>query len=388
MANDRILTTHAGSLPRPEAVLRMLCERDEGREQDIAANEALLARAVGECVDRQVAAGIDIVSDGELGKPSYATYVKDRLTGFSGESDFPRPADLARYPDYARVVLGHSAITSLKTPACNGPIAYRDRYAITQELSRFRDALRGRARGFVTAASPGVIALYLKNRHYRSHESYLDILSHAMKAEYRAVHDAGFVLQLDCPDLAMSGHMQYAGLSLKEFRKTLAQGVEALNHAVADIPPERMRIHVCWGNYSGPHDRDVELKDIIDILLSARPRGISFAAANPRHAHEWAVWQQIHIPEDKVLIPGVIDSTTNFVEHPALISERILRFVNIVGADRVIAGTDCGFSTFAGLSVVHPSIAWAKLEALAQGAEVARRALRTAPRPQIVVAHS
>ncbi len=379
MKTDRIQTTHTGSLPRPDAVLRLLADMDAGHAVDAAASEALLERSVCECVDRQIAAGIDVVNDGEVGKPGYSTYVKDRLTGFGGEGSLSPPADLADFPDYAKRVMGDHGIATLKTPACIGAVHYRGAQAVDEDIRRFQRALRGRAEGFLTAASPGVISLFLENDFYPTREAYLGALADAMRAEYRAIHDAGFMLQIDCPDLAMSGHLDYAHLSLKELRRHLAMHVEALNHAVADIPPERMRIHVCWGNYPGPHHRDVEVKGIVDILLSARPSGISFVAANPRHEHEWKIWEEIRIPDDKVLIPGVIDSTTNFIEHPELVAERLLRFVRIVGRDRVLGGTDCGFATFAGLHTVDPAIVWAKLEALAEGARLASRGVALAP---------
>lgn len=385
MTTQRIRTTHTGSLPRPEAVLTYLAEKQAGQHVDAAAGEALLSTAVGECVDRQIAVGVDVVSDGEFSKPGYSTYVKDRLGGFGGEGAFPMAADLAEYPEYAKRILGLQALTALKTPTCIGPIQYLGTQTVQQDIERFRRALHGRAEGFLTAASPGVISVFLKNKHYPNREAYLEALAQAMRIEYRAIHAAGFMLQIDCPDLAMAAHVEYAGATLKELRRYLSLHVEALNHAVADIPPERMRIHLCWGNYEGPHHRDVELKEIIDIVLSARPSGISFVAANPRHEHEWKVWQEIRIPDDKVLIPGVIDSTTNFIEHPDLIAERLLRFARIVGQDRVIAGTDCGFSTFAGLHLVDPAIVWAKLEALAEGARLASRVLRDAPQPAIAL---
>lgn len=367
MKTEHILTTHTGSLPRPEALLRLVADKEAGRPVDAAAGDSLLARSVAECVDKQIATGIDVVSDGEFSKPSYSTYVKDRLTGFGGEGAFPLPADLAEYPDYSRRIFGDQALATLKTPACIGPVAYGSTKAVEQDIERLRLALRGRTEGFLTAASPGVISLFLKNKHYPSREAYVGALADAMRTEYRAIHEAGFMLQIDCPDLAMGAHIEYPAATLKELRRHLAMHVAALNHAVADIPAERMRIHLCWGNYQGPHHRDVPLKDIVDIVLSARPRGVSFVAANPRHEHEWGVWQDIHIPDDKVLIPGVIDTTTNFIEHPDLVAERLLRFARIVGEDRVVAGTDCGFSTFAGLHIVDPAIAWAKLEALVQG---------------------
>jgi 5-methyltetrahydropteroyltriglutamate--homocysteine methyltransferase len=388
MKPELILTTHTGSLPRPDAVLRLLSQVDAGGAIDAAAADALLDASVAECVDKQIAAGIDVVSDGEIGKPGYSTYAKDRLTGFGGEGSFPSPADLAEYPAYSRRIFGEPALQALKTPMCIGAVTYRGTQAVQRDIERFRRALRGRTGGFLTAASPGVISLFLQNRHYPTGEAYLGALADAMRVEYRAIHEAGFMLQIDCPDLAMGAHIQYAGATLKELRRHLALHVEALNHAVADIPPDRMRLHLCWGNYEGPHHRDVELKNIIDIVLSARPSGISFPASNPRHEHEWKVWEEIRLPDDKVLIPGAIDSTTNFIEHPELVSERLLRFTRVVGPDRVVAGTDCGFATFAGLSIVDPAIVWAKLEALAEGARIANRMLRHSPRQSAVVAHA
>lgn len=384
MAFERIPTTHTGSLPRPEAVLRRLRDVQPRGSVGDEATEALVTQAVAACVDRQLAAGIDLVNDGELGKPSYATYVKDRLTGFGGRGAMPMPADLADYPEYGKRVLGDAALVALETPACTAPVTYRDTGAVDRDIARLRGALRDRAQGFLTAASPGVIALFLRNHHYAAHEAYLRALGDAMRVEYRAIHAAGLVLQIDCPDLAMGAHMNFAGMTLKELRRNLALHVEVLNHAVSDIPPDRMRLHLCWGNYEGPHHCDIPLKDILDLVLAARPAAISFVASNPRHEHEWQVWEDISVPEDKVLIPGVIDSTTNFIEHPDLVAERLLRFTNIVGAERVIAGTDCGFSTFAGMNTVEPSIVWAKLEALAEGARRASRVLRPSPRRPLV----
>jgi 5-methyltetrahydropteroyltriglutamate--homocysteine methyltransferase len=374
--SDAISTTHTGSLPRPDAVLRMLANREAGLEVDAAASEAQLAAAVDQCVDHQIDAASDIVNDGELSKPGYSTYVKDRLSGFGGEGKFPMPVDLAEYPGFAKRIFGDQALAALKTPACIGPIAYRDLRPVEQDIKRLQRALRGRRQGFMTAASPGVISVFLQNKFYSSHEAYLQALAEAMRVEYQAIHAAGLILQLDCPDLAMSAHCDHAGLTNRELRRELALHVEALNYAVAGIPADRMRIHLCWGNYEGPHHRDVELVEIVDLVLAARPSGISFVAANPRHEHEWKIWQEIRIPGDKVLIPGVVDSTTNFIEHPSLVADRLVRFARIVGQDRVIAGTDCGFSTFAGLHVVDPAITWAKLATLSEGARLAAAVLR------------
>ena len=382
-----IPTTHTGSLPRPDAVRALLAARDEGDHGDSRSTEAILSDAVTATVDRQLACGLTIVSDGEMSKPSYATYVKDRLTGFGGEGHFPSPADLEEYPAAAHRALLEPAIRQLKTPRCIGPVTYRGLGPVRADLARLAKALRGRATGFVTAASPGVIALFLENAYYPTREAYVEALADAMRTEYRAIHESGMILQIDAPELAMSAHMIHAGDSLKELRRHLGLYIDALNHAVADIPPSRMRLHVCWGNYEGPHHRDVELRTIVDLLLDARPSGLSFVAANPRHAHEWALWKELRIPEDKVLIPGVIDTTTNIIEHPDGVAERIVQYARIVGPDRVIAGTDCGFETFAGLHAVEPAVAWSKLEALVEGARRASASLRRAPAPQVEVAH-
>lgn len=371
-SRDRILTTHTGSLPRPTALLRMILEQ-EGQGVGRSEFESELREAIREIVQKQSDAGIDVLSDGELSKPGYSTYVKDRLTGFHGEGRFPAIADLAEFPSFAERELGREGLRVLRTPACTGPVEYTGRAALQRDIANFHTALE-RARfeeAFMTAASPGVISLFLENQFYPSHEAYLSALSEAMRVEYEAIHEAGFLLQIDCPDLAMGRHIQFADKSLEEFKRNAVLHVEALNRAVSRIPAERMRIHLCWANYEGPHHRDVPLADILDVVLQARPAGLSFVAANPRHEHEWKVWRDVRLPDGKVLIPGVIDSTTNFIEHPELVAERIERFADIVGPENVIAGTDCGFSTFAALTTVDPNITWTKLEALAEGALIA-----------------
>lgn len=304
MTVDRIRTTHTGSLPRPETVLRLLTEQEAGRPVDPAAIDAALTRSIAECVDKQIAVGIDVVSDGEFSKPSYSTYVKDRLTGFGEEGQFPMPADLADYPEYSKRVFGEEALATLKTPRCSGPVKYGSGKAVQRDIERFRSALRGRKQGFLTAASPGVIALFLRNHHYATEAAYLSALADAMRTEYRTIHEAGFMLQIDAPDLAMGAHMQWAGVGLKDLRHHLAASVEALDHAVADIPADRMRLHVCWGNYEGPHHRDVALKDIVDIVLSARPGAVSFVAANPRHEHESKSGRRSGSPRTRCSSPG------------------------------------------------------------------------------------
>jgi 5-methyltetrahydropteroyltriglutamate--homocysteine methyltransferase len=385
---DRILTTHAGSLPRPAALLGFVLAELANQRVDPTERDTILANAVRDCVHAQLAAGIDVVSDGEMSKASYATYVKDRLTGFGSEGRMPQPADLAEFPAYGRRVLADPGISMVRTPACIGPVEYHGRVALARDLAHLRAALgTSSATGFVTAASPGVIALFLENRYYASDDAYLEALAAAMREEYLAIVDAGFMLQIDAPDLAMARHMTFAGSSIERFRHAVSRNIAVLDAATADIPPERMRLHVCWGNYEGPHHRDVPLEEIADLLVRARPAGLSLPAANPRHEHEWRVWERVRLPDHKLLVPGVIDSTTNFIEHPALVAERIRRFCDLVGPDRVVAGTDCGFGTFAGLSTVEPAIVWAKLAALVEGARIATEALRraVATRSRIVV---
>jgi 5-methyltetrahydropteroyltriglutamate--homocysteine methyltransferase len=376
---DRILTTHAGSLPRPAALMGFLLAEMANQRVDPAERDTILANAVRDCVHAQLAAGIDVVSDGEMSKPSYATYVKDRLSGFGAEGRMPQPADLEEFPAFGRRVLADPGVSMLRTPACIGPVEYHGRVALARDLAHLEQALgTSSATGFVTAASPGVIALFLENRYYASDDAYLEALAAAMREEYLAIVDAGFMLQIDAPDLAMARHMTFAGSSIERFRHAVSRHIAVLDAATADIPPERMRLHVCWGNYEGPHHRDVPLEEIADLLVRARPAGLSFPAANPRHEHEWRVWERIRLPDHKVLVPGVIDPTTNFIEHPLLVAERIRRFCDVVGPDRVVAGTDCGFGTFAGLSTVEPAIVWAKLAALVDGARIATEALRRA----------
>jgi len=368
-STERILTTHTGSLPRPDDLVTMLYARDKGELQEQAAFEARVREATAEVVRTQIECGVDVVNDGEAGKIGYSTYVKDRLTGFEGEAAPLRAADLLEFPEYARRALR----VRMQRPACTGPITYKDKEALRKDIENFTAALQGvePEEVFLSAASPGVISLFLKNDYYPNHEAYLAALADAMKEEYNAIHQAGFLLQVDCPDLAMGRHIQFASASLEEFRRNAELHVEALNHALSDISPEQMRLHLCWGNYEGPHHLDVPLRDIIDIVLKARPVGISFEAANPRHAHEWKVFHEFTLPADKVLIPGVLDSTTNYIEHPELVAERICRFAEVVGRENVMAGTDCGFATFAGIGDVDPKIVWAKFRAMTEGARLA-----------------
>jgi 5-methyltetrahydropteroyltriglutamate--homocysteine methyltransferase len=367
---ERILTTHTGSLPRPWDLVGTLEAFDAGTLPDPAAFQARVRQAVADVVRKQAAAGVDLVNDGEQGKVGYSTYVRHRLTGFEGSSVVAQRADWADFPE----ALARNPRSSVARPSCTGPIEWRDRDAVTRDINNLRAALGGApvAEAFMTAASPGVIAHFLRNEHYPSREAYLARLTDVMKEEYDAIARAGFVLQVDCPDLAMSRHLAFAELTTAQFVKIAEANVEALNHALRDIPPDRLRMHLCWGNYEGPHHRDVPLRDILPVVLKARPHAISLEGANPRHEHEWAVFRDVKLPDDKVLIPGVLDSTTNFIEHPELVAQRIVRYAEVVGRERVIAGSDCGFGTFArARPQVEPEIVWAKLAAMAEGARLA-----------------
>jgi 5-methyltetrahydropteroyltriglutamate--homocysteine methyltransferase len=330
--------------------------------------------AVAETVQKQSDAGVDVVNDGEMGKPSYATYVKDRLSGFEGGKSAPiMAADLGEFPGFIKRSVVDSSIAAMKRPSCTGPITYRDEQGLRIDLDNLRGALNGVKveEAFVSAASPGVVSFFLSNEYYKTHEAYVRAIGEAMKTEYDAIVAAGFILQVDCPDLAMSRHIQFKDLSLTHFRQTIELHIDVLNHALADVPPDRSRIHLCWGNYEGPHHHDVEIKEILDIILKARPQGLSYEASNPRHAHEWASFKGVKIPDGKLLIPGVIDSVTNFIEHPGLVAERICNIAGVVGRENVMAGSDCGFGTVAGVSRVDGAIAWAKLKAMAEGARIA-----------------
>jgi 5-methyltetrahydropteroyltriglutamate--homocysteine methyltransferase len=374
-STERFLTTHTGSLPRPDDLIRIMFAKEEGLPIERAALDARIRSAVAEVVRRQADAGVDVIDDGEVSKPSYATYPKDRLAGFDGASHPLQYQDLVDFPGMAKRVFGDPGRARRKTPACTGPITLRDAGAGQVDTENLAAALSQvkAVEGFMTAASPGVISLFFHNDHYPSHEAYLFAIAEAMRVEYETVARAGFVLQVDCPDLAMGRHIQYAGLGLEEFRAMARLHIRALDHALANIPPDRVRMHLCWGNYEGPHHYDVPLGDILDIVFEARPSGISFEAANPRHAHEWRVFERVTLPKGKVIIPGVIDSTTNFIEHPELVAERIGRYAGLVGRENVIAGTDCGFGTWVGQAAVDPDIVWAKLRSLAEGARLASR---------------
>lgn len=374
-STERFLTTHTGSLPRPDDLIRMMFAKEEGVPVDAAALQARIRSSVAEVVRKQAAAGIDVVNDGEMSKPSYATYIKDRLSGFGGTSNSFQYQDLNEFPDLAKKVFGDPGRSRRKTPGCNGPISVRDAAAAKIDADNLKAAVSGvkAEEAFMSAASPGVIALFFRDDHYGSREAYLAAIADAMRHEYETVAQAGFVLQIDCPDLAMGRHIQFAGLSVEEFRKQARLNIEALNHALANIPAEQLRMHLCWGNYEGPHHCDVPLGDIIDIVFTAKPCGISFEAANPRHAHEWKLFEEVKLPPGKVLIPGVLESKTNFIEHPELIAQRIGRYAKLVGRENVIAGSDCGYGTWVGQAAVDPQVVWAKMAAMAEGARIASR---------------
>jgi 5-methyltetrahydropteroyltriglutamate--homocysteine methyltransferase len=374
-STHRFLTTHTGSLPRPDDLVRMMFAKEEGVPVDADALAARIRLAVSEVASRQLAAGVDIVNDGEMSKPSYATYVKDRLAGFGGSGNTFVYQDLADFPVLAKRVFGDPGRSRRKTPACNAPIAVRDPDAAQRDVNDLRAALISATpvTAFLSSASPGVISLFFRNEHYANQEAYLFAIADAMRHEYETIARNGVILQVDCPDLAMGRHIQYADLSLADFRKRAAMHVEALNHALANVPPEQARMHVCWGNYEGPHHHDVALSDIIDIVLSARPSAISFEAANPRHAHEWTLFERVKLPDGKVLIPGVIESKSNFIEHPELVAQRLARYAKLVGRENVIAGSDCGYGTWVGQSAVDRDVVWAKLAAMAEGARIASR---------------
>ena len=375
-STDRILTTHTGSLPRPRDLLGFLRDREEGRPIAEATLRERTRSAVLDVVKKQRETGLSAVNDGEQGRADYTIYVKDRLTGFAGESSsWPNP-DAEEFPEWTEMAR-QFAPPFQKRPACVGPVEWKDWPAVERDIQNLKDAAAagGAEEVFMTSPSPGQIGRFLQNRYYPSDEKYLYTLADVMKREYKAIVDAGFILQLDCPDLALGRHTQFSHLSLREFRDIAAMHVEVLNYAVADIPPDQMRIHVCWASTGGPHHRDLPLRDIADVVIKARPAGLVIAGANPRHEHEWKVWKDVKLPDGKVLVAGVIDSTTNFIEHPELVAERIERYAGVVGRENVIAGVDCGFGTFAGRVQVDTNIVWHKLRSLVEGASLASRAL-------------
>jgi len=374
-STDRFLTTHTGSLPRPDDLIKSMFAKEEGVPVDPAALERRVAAAVAEVVGKQAQSGIDVINDGEMSKPSYATYIKDRLAGFGGEGNTFVYQDLAAFPRLEKRVFGDPGRSRRKTPACNAPITVRDPDAARVDVEHLKAALSSvNARdGFLTGASPGVIGLFFRNQHYRTDEEYIHAIAEAMRPEYETIARAGYVLQIDCPDLGMGRHIQYANLTLPEWREKAEMHVEALNQATRNIPPEQLRMHLCWGNYEGPHHCDVPLGDVIDIVFRARPSAIALEAANPRHAHEWKLFETVKLPEGKMLIPGVIESKSNFIEHPELIAQRIGRYAKLVGRENVMAGSDCGFGTWVGQAAVDPDVVWAKMAAMAEGARIASR---------------
>jgi 5-methyltetrahydropteroyltriglutamate--homocysteine methyltransferase len=375
---DRTLTTHTGSLPRPDDLIRTMWAMADGVPVDEEALADRVAEAVSDAVRRQIDAGISVVNDGEMSKPSYATYVQHRLHGFGGESvQSYFFEDLVEYPRSADLVAANPGRRKRSAPACNGPISVKDPGAVAVDVENLAAATAGAGASgtFSSAASPGVISLFFGNEHYATDEDYLFAIAEAMRHEYEAIAAAGITLQLDCPDLAMGRHSAYAAMDASQFRRRAALNVDALNHAVRNIPAEQLRMHLCWGNYPGPHHRDVDLADIVDIVWEAKPRTVLFEAANPRHAHEWALFERLAVPEDKVLCPGVIEPQSNYIEHPELVAQRIERYASRVGRERVMAGVDCGFSIHVGMQGIDPDVAWAKLRALAEGAEIATRHL-------------
>jgi 5-methyltetrahydropteroyltriglutamate--homocysteine methyltransferase len=377
LSKDKILTTHVGSLPRSKAVTDGVFAKENEQPYDPQNLATTISSAVDEVVRRQVETGVDIVSDGEMSKISYATYIKDRITGFAGDSDRNPPADLQEFPGFLERQASSGGTPSYKRPCCVGSIAVKDMQPLEEDLANFSAAVKKHSavEGFMNAASPGVIALFQPNKHYSSHEDYLQALGEAMRAEYEAIVAAGFILQLDSPDLGLGRHMLFKDKPEAEYIAMANLHVEVLNDALRNVPAEKVRLHVCWGNYEGPHHCDAPMETVLPIAMKAKPQALLFESSNPRHAHEWEVFRDADIPDDKVLVPGVIDSTTNFVEHPRLVAQRIECFANIVGRERVIAGTDCGFSTFAGFGAVDEDIVYAKLGAMVEGAALASEKL-------------
>jgi 5-methyltetrahydropteroyltriglutamate--homocysteine methyltransferase len=376
-SSERILTTHVGSLPRPDDAVALLLRKDRGEAYDEAEFDRVMRRAVADIVKRQVEIGLDVVSDGETSKIGYATYIKDRFNGFGGDFT-PKPhLDLADHPEFRKRMTAFLGSQTFRRLTCIAPVSIKDRNAAKFDVENFRSALASSSatEGFLNAASPGVVSSFQPNRYYPSHEAYIEALVAVLQPEYEAIANAGLLPQIDCPDVAMSRHTGFQDLSEADFLKRAAFDIEALNHALANVPANQVRVHICWGNYEGPHDHDIALEKILPIVLRAKAQAISFEAANPRHEHEWVVWRDAKLPDDKILIPGVLDSSSNYVEHPELVAQRIERFADAVGRERVIAGTDCGFGTFAAYSKVDPAIAFKKLRALAQGAAISSKRL-------------
>jgi 5-methyltetrahydropteroyltriglutamate--homocysteine methyltransferase len=373
--HHRFLTTHIGSLPRSEELMQIMFAREDGIPLDRAALEDKIIEAVEHVAARQIEAGIDIINDGEMSKPSYATYVKDRLNGFGGTGNSFVFADIEAFPNTKARVFADPGRKHRKTPACNGPVSMRDVEAPRRDAQRLQAAVKGTPPTgmFLSSASPGVTTFFFRNDHYASHEDYVFAVAEALRHEYEAIVSSGVMLQIDCPDLAMGRHTQYAHLDVSGFRDKMELHIEALNRALVNIPADKVRMHVCWGNYPGPHHCDVPLADIIDVVWKAKPHAILFEAANPRHAHEWTVFEQVKVPEGKILIPGVIECQSNYIEHPELVAQRIGRYAHLVGRDSVMAGVDCGFSIHVGTAGVDPDVVWAKFASLAQGAAIATK---------------
>ena len=377
--SDRILTTHVGSLPRPQAVVDLLFAQDRGEAIDEKKFDETIRAAVADAVAKQAKAGLDIVSDGEMGKISYATYIRHRLTGFEpGQVPRATPQDQDDYPEFRDKIAAAGATPKYQRPICKGPIKVKTLEPLKQDIARFKDALSKTnvTGGFMNAVSPGTIAVFQPNEYYPTHEAYLEALAEAMRTEYETIVNSGLILSVDCPDLAMGRHIKFRGVDDDEFIRNAEMQVAALNHALANVPADRARMHVCWGNYDGPHTRDIDGIKVIPVALKAKPQCLLIEGANPRHEHEWELWKtKIKLPQDKVLVPGMIGSSTNYVEHPELVAQRIVRYAEIVGRDRVMGGTDCGFGTFAGFGAVYPDIAWLKLKSLAEGAHIASQKL-------------
>ncbi len=376
-SRDRILTTHVGSLPRPPELRRLLVRKDQGEPYDKGELDRLVRQAVIDIVRRQAAVGVDIVNDGEMSKPGYSTYIADRLSGFAGHQPAKPRLDTKDHPNFLAALERMTGANVARRAMCVGPIAWQDRDPLHQDLANLGAALGqvSAVEGFMTAASPGLVPVFQTNSYYPTHEAYVEAIAAAMQEEYEAIVAAGFVLQLDCPDLAMAHHTAFQDLDESDFLKRAEFHVEVLNHALRNVPADRARIHICWGNYEGPHTHDIAFAKVAPILVKAKPQALVVEAANPRHAHEWNVWHETKLPDDKILIPGVLDTSTNYVEHPELVAERICRFADIVGRERVIAGSDCGFGTFAGYGKLDPDISFKKLAAMAEGAEIASKRL-------------
>jgi 5-methyltetrahydropteroyltriglutamate--homocysteine methyltransferase len=376
-STERILTTHVGSLPRPPGIVEFLMLKEKGDTYDTERFDAAMTKAVADVVKRQAEIGLDVVSDGETSKIGYATYMQERLNGFAGHNERKQPLDVAPYPAFREKMARVTGAQGFTRAACVAPITVKDWTPLEKDLANFRAALAGAkvAEAFLNSASPGLVSAFQPNTYYKTHEAYIEAIAAAMREEYKAIVDAGFLLQLDCPDIAMAKHTGFQDLSEADFLKRAAFHVEAMNHALQGIPGDKVRMHICWGNYEGPHDHDIAVEKIMNIVARAKPAAVLFEAANPRHEHEWTAWRDAKLPDDKILVPGVISSTSNYVEHPELVAQRIERYAGIVGRERVLAGTDCGFGTFAGFGKMDPEISYKKLAAMAEGAKIASKRL-------------